>query len=160
MPSWLFKMLACATCRNEAGGLSPRGQTLIGEELLHARVPQHTLGLEMPHPHPKLGSKPSRSLKHVRLIRLQKSLQSRQNNRVVRGWGKIMAPTKLLYDTFRFTVIRRNDGSIEIAPKNDPGGTRIYRKRAKRYELELVAAHHREGIDGIDRLCRLLLTDW
>ncbi len=64
-----------------------------------------------------------------------------------------MATTKLLFDTFRYTVIRRNDGSIEIAPKRDPRGTRIFRKHARRYEAEFVAAHHREGIDGIDRLC-------
>jgi hypothetical protein len=73
---------------------------------------------------------------------------------------KVMATTKLLFDTFRYTVIRRNDGSLEIAPKNDPRGTRIFHKRAKRYEVELVATHHRDGIDGVDRLCRLLLTEW
>jgi hypothetical protein len=28
-----------------------------------------------------------------------------------------MATTKFLFDTFRYTVMRRNDGSIEIAPK-------------------------------------------
>jgi hypothetical protein len=45
---------------------------------------------------------------------------------------KVMATTKLLFDTFRYTVIRRNDGSLEIARKNDPRGTRIFHKRAKR----------------------------
>jgi hypothetical protein len=49
-----------------------------------------------------------------------------------------MATTKLLFDTFRFTVIRRNDGSIEIAPKVDPNGTRIFHKNAKRYQGELA----------------------
>ena len=34
-----------------------------------------------------------------------------------------MPTTKLLFDTFRFAVIRRNDWSIEIAPKGDPKGT-------------------------------------
>jgi hypothetical protein len=68
-----------------------------------------------------------------------------------------MATTKLLFDTARFTVIRRND-VIEIAPKCDPKGTRVFHKHAKRYESELAAAHHREGFDGVDRLCAKLLA--
>ena len=48
-----------------------------------------------------------------------------------------MATTKLLFGTFRFTVTRRNDGSIEIAPKGNPKATRIFHKRAKRYEVSL-----------------------
>ena len=71
-----------------------------------------------------------------------------------------MATTKLLFDTFRFTVMRRNDGSIEIAPKGDPKGMRIFHKHAKRYESELEAAHHRDGSDGVDRLCERLLAEW
>ena len=51
-------------------------------------------------------------------------------------------------------------GSIEIAPKGDPKGTRIFHKRAKRYEAKFVAAHHRNGFDGVDRLCKRLLADW
>src|SRR5262245_26115483 len=31
----------------------------------------------------------------------------------------------LLFDTLRFTVIRRRDGSIEITPKEDPTNVRI-----------------------------------
>jgi hypothetical protein len=71
-----------------------------------------------------------------------------------------MATTKLLFDTFRFTVIRRNDSSLEVAPKGDPRGTRIFHKRAKRHESDLEAAHHREGFDGVDRLCERLLAEW
>jgi hypothetical protein len=70
------------------------------------------------------------------------------------------ATTKLLFDTLRYTVIRRNGGSIEIAPKGDPKGTRIFHKRAKRCESELEAAHHRDGFDGVDRLCEQLLAEW
>jgi hypothetical protein len=39
-----------------------------------------------------------------------------------------MATTKLEFDTFRYTVIRRNDGSIAIAPKGNPTATRIFHK--------------------------------
>jgi hypothetical protein len=48
---------------------------------------------------------------------------------------KVMATTKLLFDTFHYTVTRRNDGSIEIAPKGDPKATRIFHKRAKRVAI-------------------------
>jgi hypothetical protein len=71
-----------------------------------------------------------------------------------------MATTKLLFDTFHYTVTRRNDGSIEIAPKGDPKATRIFHKRAKRHESDLVAAHHRDGLDGLDRPCERLLAGW
>jgi hypothetical protein len=51
---------------------------------------------------------------------------------------KVMATSKLLFDTLRFTIFRRNDGSIEIAPKGDPKGTRVFHRQAKRYESELA----------------------
>jgi hypothetical protein len=46
-----------------------------------------------------------------------------------------------------------------LAPKGDPKGTRIFHKHAKRYESELEAAHHRDGLDGVDRLCERLLAE-
>ena len=58
------------------------------------------------------------------------------------------------------TVIRRNDGSVEIAPKGNPKGTRIFHKHAKRFESDLVAAHHSDGFDGVHRVCDQLLVGW
>ena len=37
----------------------------------------------------------------------------------------LMAMTRLLVDTARYTVTRQNDGAIEIAPKDNPKGTRV-----------------------------------
>ena len=62
------------------------------------------------------------------------------------------------FPTFRYTIIRRNDSSLEVAPKGNPTDTRIFHKHAKRHEAELVAAHHRDGLDGLDRLCERLLA--
>jgi hypothetical protein len=45
--------------------------------------------------------------------------------------------------SINYTIIRRNDGSIEIAPKADPQATRIFHKRANRYESELA---HRQQL--------------
>ena len=70
-----------------------------------------------------------------------------------------MAMTKLLVDTARYTVVRQNDGSIEIAPKDNPKGTRVFHRQAHRYEDELIAAYHRNGFVGVDRLCARLLAD-
>jgi hypothetical protein len=53
--------------------------------------------------------------------------------------------TRLLVDAARYTVIRQNDGSIEIAPKDKPEGTHVFRRQAARYESELIAAYHRNG---------------
>ena len=47
-----------------------------------------------------------------------------------------------------------------LTPKGDPKGTWIFHKRAKRYEAEFVAAHHSNGFDGVDRLCKRLLAEW
>ena len=70
-----------------------------------------------------------------------------------------MAMTKLLVDTARYTVVRQNDGSIEIAPKDNPKGTWVFHRQAHRYEDELIAAYHRNGFVGVDRLCARLLAD-
>ena len=40
----------------------------------------------------------------------------------------------------------------------NPTGTRIFHKHAERYESGIEAAHHREGFDGVDRLCDRLLS--
>jgi hypothetical protein len=60
----------------------------------------------------------------------------------------------LLFDTLRFTVIRRKDGSIEITPKDDPTKARIVHT----LESDLLDACHREGFAGVDRMCDQLLT--
>ena len=57
------------------------------------------------------------------------------------------------------TVVRQNDGSIEIAPKDNRKGTRVFHRQAKRYEGELIAAYYRNGFVGVDRLCARLLAD-
>jgi hypothetical protein len=67
--------------------------------------------------------------------------------------------TRLLVDTARYTVTRQNDGSIEIAPKDNPKGMRIFHRQAARHEGELIAAYHRNGFVGVDRLCARLLAD-
>ena len=71
----------------------------------------------------------------------------------------LVAMTRLLVDTARYTVIRQNDGSIEIAPKDNPKGMRVFHRQAARYEGELIAAYHRNGFVGVDRLCARLLAD-
>jgi hypothetical protein len=70
-----------------------------------------------------------------------------------------MTMTRLLVDTARYTVVRRNDGSIKITPKDNPKGTRVFHRQAKRYEGELIAAYYRNGSVGVDRLCARLLAD-
>jgi hypothetical protein len=66
----------------------------------------------------------------------------------------------LLFDTSRFLVIRHPSGGIEISPKGDPGGTRIFHKHAKRYANDLHADYNREGLLGVDRRCGYLLAGW
>ncbi len=41
-----------------------------------------------------------------------------------------MAMTRLVVETARYTVVRRNDKSIEIAPKDNPKGTRVFQRQA------------------------------
>ena len=67
-----------------------------------------------------------------------------------------MAAAKVLFESFRFTVIRRDDRSIEIAPKDDPTQARIFHT----LESDIVEAYRREGFAGIDRLCDRLLAGW
>jgi hypothetical protein len=66
----------------------------------------------------------------------------------------------LLFDTSHFTVIRHPSGGIEIAPKGDPGATRIFHKHAKRYASDLQAAYNRESHPAVDRRCGHLLAGW
>ena len=47
-----------ATMDGQISAPPPFGQALIGDELLHARMPQHALGFQVLYPHPQLGSKP------------------------------------------------------------------------------------------------------
>jgi hypothetical protein len=70
-----------------------------------------------------------------------------------------MATAKMLVDTARYTVVRQNGGSIEIAPKDNPKGTRLFHRQAERYEGESIAAYYRNGFVGVDRLCARLLAD-
>jgi hypothetical protein len=56
-----------------------------------------------------------------------------------------MATAKMLVDTARYTVVRQNGGSIEIAPKDNPKGTRLFHRQAERYEGESIAAYYRNG---------------
>jgi len=72
---------------------------------------------------------------------------------------RAMAVT-LLFDTCRFTVIRHSSGGIEIAPKTDPGATRIFHKHAKRYADDLQVAFNCRGDPAVDSRCGHLLAGW
>jgi hypothetical protein len=65
-----------------------------------------------------------------------------------------MAAAKVLFESFRFTVIRRNDRSIEIVPKDDPRKARTFRT----LESDILDAYYRDGFAGVDRLCDRLLA--
>ena len=72
-------------------------------------------------------------------------------DRAVHLSGEGMTMTRLLVDTARYTVIHQDDGSIEIAPKDNPKGTQVFHRQAARYEGELIAAYHRNGVAGLSR---------
>jgi hypothetical protein len=66
-----------------------------------------------------------------------------------------MATSKVLYESLRYTVTRRNDGSIQVTSKNQPEKARIFNT----IESDILDAFHNDGSPGVDRLCERLLAE-
>jgi hypothetical protein len=69
-----------------------------------------------------------------------------------------MAKKQLKFDTQNYAVIRHETGSLEIASKRQPARVCVFQLQARRYLERISAAHHQEGLDGVDRICGELLS--